>query len=69
MLQDTMDIIENWIPRHKVHEIFYFRENTHHDKSLVVFMEWLFTTECLMFNFSSMKWKHPNCNFNLERLY
>lgn len=45
------------------------RENTHHDKYLVAFMEWSFTTEWLMYNFSLIKWKHQNCNFNLENLW
>jgi len=33
-----MDIIEQWIPRHKVLLFINKRDNIHHDKYLVVFM-------------------------------
>lgn len=69
MLQDTMDIIENWIPRHKVIFTHWIRENTHHDKSLVAFTEWSFITGWTTFNFSSIKWKLLNFNSSLLKLW
>ena len=39
MLKETMDLIEEWIPRHKVLTYLIFRVNTLHDKFLAAFME------------------------------
>lgn len=64
-----MNILEQWIPRHKVKNLINKRDNINLDKYLDVYMALLFTIKQIILNFFWIKLKLQIYNFNWLKQY